>query len=97
MHGSCLAGVDSGEMWGGAEIAPHNTHAVQHTPNQPQTKRPDALARAGCPCRVAAIINDSVGVLAAARYEDEATEIGIILGTGTNACIVEKVGVLVRV
>lgn len=54
----------------------------------------DALTRAGCPCRVAAIINDSVGVLAAARYEDQATEIGIILGTGTNACIVEKVSSL---
>lgn len=32
----------------------------------------------------------SVGVLAAARYEDQATEVGIILGTGTNACIVDK-------
>lgn len=30
-------------------------------------------------------------MLAAARYEDQATEIGIILGTGTNACIVDKV------
>ncbi|KAI8475386.1 MAG: hexokinase [Monoraphidium minutum] len=51
----------------------------------------DALVKAGCPCRVSAIINDSVGVLTAARYEDPATEIGIILGTGTNACIVDKV------
>lgn len=56
----------------------------------------DALVRAGCPCRVAAIINDSVGVLTAARYEDPATEIGIILGTGTNAAIVDKVGKLTK-
>lgn len=54
----------------------------------------EALVRVGCPCNVAAIINDSVGVLTAARYEDQATEIGIILGTGTNACIVDKVGKL---
>lgn len=54
----------------------------------------DALVRAKCPCRVAAIINDSVGVLTAARYADQATEIGVILGTGTNACIVDKVSKL---
>jgi hexokinase len=40
---------------------------------------------------VSAILNDSVGVLAAARYHDPATDAGVILGTGTNACIVERV------
>jgi hexokinase len=51
----------------------------------------DALLRAGKPCRVLALINDSVGVLTAARYFDQSTGLGVILGTGTNACIVEKV------
>ena len=51
----------------------------------------DALVRSGKPCRVLALINDSVGVLTAARYFDQNTGLGVILGTGTNACIVEKV------
>lgn len=51
----------------------------------------DALVRAGMPCRVLAIINDSVGCLAASCYYDQATEMGVILGTGTNACIVVPV------
>lgn len=51
----------------------------------------DALVRAGRPCRVLALINDSVGVLTAARYFDQSTGMGLIMGTGTNACIVEKV------
>lgn len=51
----------------------------------------DALLRAGMPCRVLAIINDSVGVLTASCYYDQATEMGVILGTGTNACIVVPV------
>lgn len=51
----------------------------------------EALVRAGKPCRVLALINDSVGVLTASCYYDQATEMGVILGTGTNACIVEKV------
>lgn len=51
----------------------------------------DALVRAGMPCRVLALINDSVGCLAASCYYDQATEMGVILGTGTNACIVVPV------
>jgi hexokinase len=47
----------------------------------------DALVRAGMPCRIMAILNDTVAVLAASCYNDQATEMGIILGTGTNACI----------
>lgn len=53
----------------------------------------EALVRAGMPCRVLALINDSVGCLAASCYYDQATEMGVILGTGTNACIVMPVGV----
>ena len=40
--------------------------------------------------RVAALINDSVGTLAGGCYVDSDTKIGIILGTGTNACYVEQ-------
>jgi hexokinase len=54
----------------------------------------EALDRAGKPCRVLALINDSVGVLTASCYFDQATEMGVILGTGTNACIVDKVSKL---
>ena len=39
--------------------------------------------------RVAALINDSVGTLAGGCYVDADTKIGVILGTGTNACYVE--------
>eukprot|EP00775_Hariotina_reticulata_P009697 gene9697-9856_t len=54
----------------------------------------DALVRVGQPCRVLALINDSVGVLTASCYFDNATEMGVILGTGTNACIVERVSAM---
>lgn len=57
----------------------------------------DALVRAGMPCRVLALINDSVGCLAASCYHDQATQMGVILGTGTNACIVVPVSRVQRV
>ena len=49
-----------------------------------------AFARAGAPgARVVALLNDSVGTLAGGRYSDQAVELGVILGTGTNASYVE--------
>ena len=39
---------------------------------------------------MAALINDSVGTLAGGCYVDADTKIGVILGTGTNACYVER-------
>ena len=36
------------------------------------------------------LLNDAVGTLAGGRYEDEDVMMGIIIGTGTNACYVEK-------
>jgi len=51
----------------------------------------DALARAGLfNIRIAALVNDTVGTLIAQAYGDKLTDIGLILGTGTNACYVEK-------
>ncbi len=55
-----------------------------------------ALERAGRPCRIAVLLNDTVGVLAAQRYLDSDTEVGVILGTGTNACYVEELGRLTK-
>lgn len=40
--------------------------------------------------RVTVLLNDSVGTAAGGRYQDEHTMLGIILGTGTNACYVER-------
>ncbi|CAL5225298.1 g8097 [Coccomyxa viridis] len=49
-----------------------------------------ALDRQKANFRVAALINDSVGTLAGGCYVDADTKIGVILGTGTNACYVEE-------
>ena len=40
--------------------------------------------------RVEAIVNDTVGCLCTGAYEDDEAQIGVIYGTGTNACYVEK-------
>jgi hexokinase len=40
--------------------------------------------------RVVALVNDTVGTLAAGSYLDPACDMGVILGTGTNACYPEK-------
>lgn len=40
--------------------------------------------------RVAALVNDTVGTLAAKAYTDRTCDMGVILGTGTNACYVEE-------
>jgi len=39
---------------------------------------------------IVALTNDTVGTLAAQSYADPAGDIGVILGTGTNACYPEK-------
>ena len=36
-----------------------------------------------------ALVNDTVGTLMASAYNDQNTRIGLILGTGSNACYVE--------
>ena len=40
--------------------------------------------------RVAALANDTVGTLAAKSYSDSSCDMGVILGTGTNACYPEQ-------
>lgn len=39
---------------------------------------------------IAALTNDTVGVLMAAAYGDPTCDLGVVLGTGTNACYPEK-------
>ena len=43
-----------------------------------------ALADAGSRLRVAALVNDTVGTLAAARYADPLACVSVILGTGAR-------------
>ena len=45
---------------------------------------------------VAALVNDTVGTLVAHAVEDSRTQVGVILGTGCNACYVEKVANIVK-
>lgn len=40
--------------------------------------------------KVLALVNDTVGTLVAGAYSDQNTRIGLILGTGSNACYLEK-------
>ena len=49
-----------------------------------------AYKRKNMNVKVAALVNDTVGTLMAAAYEDPKTRIGVILGTGTNAAYVER-------
>lgn len=52
----------------------------------------EALKRKGVGnIRIAALANDTVGTLAAKSYNDHNCDMGVILGTGTNACYPEKI------
>ncbi|KAL5557894.1 hypothetical protein UlMin_034105 [Ulmus minor] len=50
----------------------------------------EAMQRLGLEMRVSALVNDTVGTLAGARYWDDDVMVAVILGTGTNACYVER-------
>ena len=51
----------------------------------------EALKRKKIDCiRVAALANDTVGTLVARSFNDPTCDLGVILGTGTNACYPEK-------
>lgn len=49
-----------------------------------------AMRRQGLDMQVSALVNDAVGTLAGARYWDDDVMVAVILGTGTNACYVER-------
>uniref|UniRef100_A0A0N5AW15 Phosphotransferase n=1 Tax=Syphacia muris TaxID=451379 RepID=A0A0N5AW15_9BILA len=40
---------------------------------------------------VVAVLNDTVGTLMACAFKENSCEIGVIVGTGTNACYMEKI------
>lgn len=48
-----------------------------------------AIKRQGVDMEVTALVNDTVGTLAAGRYVDNDTVAAVILGTGTNAAYIE--------
>jgi len=51
----------------------------------------EAFARRGVKnVGIAALVNDTVGTLAAKSYEDADCDVGVIIGTGTNACYPES-------
>ncbi|XP_004587446.2 hexokinase-3 [Ochotona princeps] len=46
--------------------------------------------RQGVELNVVAIVNDTVGTMMSCGYEDPRCEMGLIVGTGTNACYMEE-------
>ncbi|KAH0456067.1 hypothetical protein IEQ34_013974 [Dendrobium chrysotoxum] len=50
----------------------------------------EAMQRQGLDMSVSALVNDSVATLAGAKYWDDDVLIAVILGTGTNACYIER-------
>jgi hexokinase len=51
----------------------------------------EAMERLGVNMQVSSLVNDTVATLAGARYCDDDVMVAVILGTGTNACYVERV------
>ncbi|KAG8079044.1 hypothetical protein GUJ93_ZPchr0007g6052 [Zizania palustris] len=56
----------------------------------------DALARCGLNVRVTALVNDTVGTLALGHYYDEDTVAAVIIGSGTNACYIERTDAIIK-
>ncbi|MFH1441683.1 MAG: hexokinase [Candidatus Omnitrophota bacterium] len=46
--------------------------------------------------RITALVNDTVGTLVSRSYKDQNCDIGVILGTGTNACYREKISNIIK-
>ncbi|GAB2277051.1 Hexokinase-3 [Dionaea muscipula] len=55
-----------------------------------------AMTRVGLDMRVAALVNDTVGTLAVGHYNDEDTVAAVIIGTGTNACYLERADAIIK-
>ncbi|CAL9018439.1 unnamed protein product [Prunus brigantina] len=56
----------------------------------------NAMTRKGLNMRVAALVNDSVGSLALGHYHDTDTVAAVIIGTGTNACYLERTDAIIK-
>ncbi|KAM7502496.1 hypothetical protein LguiB_001400 [Lonicera macranthoides] len=55
-----------------------------------------AVSSKGLDMRVAALVNDTVGTLAYEHYHDEDTVVAVIIGTGTNACYLERADAIIK-
>ncbi|XP_015873818.3 hexokinase-3 isoform X1 [Ziziphus jujuba] len=55
-----------------------------------------AMTRKGLNMKVAALVNDSVGTLALGHYHDADTVAAVIIGTGTNACYMERTDAIIK-
>lgn len=57
----------------------------------------EALKRRNIKCiEVVALTNDTVGTLVARSYRDKTCDMGVIMGTGTNACYPEKLSNIIK-
>ncbi|CAN6444157.1 unnamed protein product [Victoria cruziana] len=56
----------------------------------------EAMTRVGLDMTVVALVNDTVGTLALGHYHDNDTVAAIIIGTGTNACYVERTDAITK-
>ncbi|KAL0419542.1 UNVERIFIED_CONTAM: Hexokinase-3 [Sesamum radiatum] len=56
----------------------------------------EALSRKGLDMQVTVLINDTVGTLALGHYHDEDTVAAVIIGTGTNACYLERADAIIK-
>ncbi|CAH2277367.1 hexokinase-2 [Pelobates cultripes] len=52
--------------------------------------REAAIRKGNSDLMVVALVNDTVGTMMSCGYDDPACEIGLIVGTGTNACYMEE-------
>ncbi|KAL7595153.1 hexokinase-3 [Lactuca sativa] len=55
-----------------------------------------ALSRRGVDMNVAALVNDSVGTLALGHFYDKDTVAAVVIGTGTNACYLERADAVIK-
>ncbi|KAJ6299496.1 hypothetical protein OIU76_020461 [Salix suchowensis] len=55
-----------------------------------------AMIRSGLDMRAALLVNDTVGTLALGRYHDADTVAAVIIGTGTNACYLERADAIIK-
>ncbi|XP_072976529.1 hexokinase-3-like [Typha angustifolia] len=56
----------------------------------------EAMTKRGLNMRVAALVNDTVGTLALCHFYDEDTVAAVVIGTGTNACYVERSDAIIK-
>uniref|UniRef100_A0A8C5M870 hexokinase n=1 Tax=Leptobrachium leishanense TaxID=445787 RepID=A0A8C5M870_9ANUR len=52
--------------------------------------REAAIRKGNSDLMIVALVNDTVGTMMSCGYDDPACEIGLIVGTGTNACYMEE-------